>query len=120
MIPKKLMIVIALGLTLATSVCWAGPLFQEVLSNLKAHADVAQVRARKVAQLSDCIQLLAVDIENLSDTIKAKQQKPKLRILENKIDLFQERINELEQMTDALRNLAGKMQKESNRVRGKR
>ena len=118
MVPKKLMIVIALGLTLAGSLCWAGPAFQEVLSNLKGHADVAKKRVQRIENLTDRIRILAMEIENLSDTIVVKKQRPKLRILENKIDLFQERVQELEEMTDAMRLLAGKMQKESNRVRG--
>ncbi|MDY6971777.1 MAG: hypothetical protein SV775_05555 [Thermodesulfobacteriota bacterium] len=119
MIPKKLMIMFALGLTLIASPCWADPVFREVLSNLEMHADIAKKRAQKIETLADRIRTLANEIENLSDTIVAKKQRPRIRILENKIDVFQERVEELEELTDGMRLLAGKMQKESNRVKGR-
>ena len=110
-------VLLSLSLILITSLCWAAPIFREAASNLKAHADVAKKRATEIKKLGDQIRALGVDIENLSDRIVAKRQKPKIIELENKIDLFQQRVEELDRLTDILRNLTGKMQHESNRMK---
>ena len=116
MLRKNYLILIPIGI-LITSLCWAGPVFQEILSNLKTHADKAKMHARNIEELSTHIRLLAGNIENLSDSIRTKRQREKIRMLENKIDLFQKEVIKLENMTDNLRNVAAKMQKESNRAR---
>lgn len=118
MVRKGQIVIVFLCSILMCSVCWAGPDFQDTASRLKVNADAAKKHAREIEQLSDRIRVLAVNIENLSDTIRNRSQKGKIERLENKIDLFHQKVVELERLTDILRNLTTKMQAESNRMSG--
>ncbi len=80
---------------------------------MKDHADIVSGQSKDIEHLVDRIRQMAVEIEELSNVTDFKRQKVKIQRLEEKVDKFQQWVVELDNKTDNLKKMAGKLQHES-------
>ena len=110
-------LIICIVVLLCSSSALAGLHFWEVSFALKKNADSARIIADDIARLSNRVASLSTDIEKISNTIGSTRQKGKIIVLEDLIDLFSKKVNELERATNRLRELTNTMQSQSNRIK---
>lgn len=110
---KRVILSIVFILALTVSLCWAVPPFKMLLRDMKDHADIVSGQSKEIQHLVNLISKAGVEIEELSKVINLKRQKDKIQRLEEKVDKFQQWVVELDNKTENLKEMAGKLQNDS-------
>lgn len=111
-------VIVFIGFVLMTSLCWAVNPFQQFLSDVRDQTGMVRMKSQEIEKLVNRVQRLAVEIDDLSNGIVHKDQKEKMKQLEIKADRFRDWVVDLSLKTDALKDLAAKLQDQSRMLYG--
>lgn len=116
MMKQKTLLLTAAIISLSVTLAWALPPFQQTIRDLRSDSKIAHAQAIDMNSLADRIRQVSLEIKNLSEATTYKDQRDKVRRLEDQADLLLRLVGDLTVQADDLKKLAQVMQDETRRL----